>query len=532
MLVDEMTSSSFVKKNNSYSHCPLKKRPVTVVMPPTEEWQPAKAEIKEEAVDGADEVQEPENLSTKPEDLRKTAPKRHRSVSPPPTRPELVHYPAAAVKRSPSPCAVQQHSQKSIVPASPVSSSPLVQHHHQSPTMPSYQLNYPLYPTKANTPPAAPMPIHPAAKRVRVEVLKHDASPATVSVPLHHHHSHFMAGSGSPPTTANEPASYGPLGYGRAALHHPTPLLPYAPYCYPEAVYSTGFHVAAYAHHSSPEHHHHQQSVSPSPPHPTLTSNSYAPLGSAVQRPRPYWASPEHCGLSPTGSLRSPPLVTPEDLSSPGSDSGRSSAGSTTVGSSCSSHIKIKSPVSSTFGSSSSSSSSTSSSSSLSLTSPGSPRYKCPDCQKSYSTYSGLSKHQQFHCSAAEGQTKKSFSCKNCEKVYQSLGALKMHIRTHTLPCKCDICGKAFSRPWLLQGHIRTHTGEKPFVCQHCNRAFADRSNLRAHLQTHSDVKKYSCASCSKTFSRMSLLTKHQEGGCPGVPVSGVSVPVPVPYGC
>uniref|UniRef100_T1ILA8 C2H2-type domain-containing protein n=1 Tax=Strigamia maritima TaxID=126957 RepID=T1ILA8_STRMM len=139
------------------------------------------------------------------------------------------------------------------------------------------------------------------------------------------------------------------------------------------------------------------------------------------------------------------------------------------------------------------------------------PRYQCPDCNKSYSTLSGLNKHQQFHCVT---QAQKSFSCKYCDKIYVSLGALKMHIRTHTLPCKCKLCGKAFSRPWLLQGHVRTHTGEKPFACQHCNRAFADRSNLRAHLQTHSDVKKYSCTNCSKTFSRMSLLVKHKDGSC------------------
>ncbi|XP_039280468.1 protein snail homolog Sna-like [Nilaparvata lugens] len=200
--------------------------------------------------------------------------------------------------------------------------------------------------------------------------------------------------------------------------------------------------------------------------------------------------------LSPTSSTSShshhslfygtsPPPVTPEDLSSPGSVASSTGSGNTRK---------------------------------RSKDSNDAPRYQCNFCSKSYSTYSGLSKHQQFHCAANEDSSaKKSFSCKYCEKVYVSLGALKMHIRTHTLPCKCKLCGKAFSRPWLLQGHIRTHTGEKPFSCPLCNRAFADRSNLRAHLQTHSDVKKYSCASCSKTFSRMSLLSKHCDGGCPGV---------------
>nr|ABP35754.1 snail1 [Capitella teleta] len=144
----------------------------------------------------------------------------------------------------------------------------------------------------------------------------------------------------------------------------------------------------------------------------------------------------------------------------------------------------------------------------------GPPRYQCDACKKSYATFSGLSKHKQFHCAT---HIKKEFSCKYCDKTYTSLGALKMHIRTHTLPCKCKLCGKAFSRPWLLQGHIRTHTGEKPFQCAHCGRAFADRSNLRAHLQTHSEVKKYRCKTCAKTFSRMSLLIKHQESNCPGL---------------
>lgn len=128
-------------------------------------------------------------------------------------------------------------------------------------------------------------------------------------------------------------------------------------------------------------------------------------------------------------------------------------------------------------------------------------KLRCQECERSFNTVAALRKHQH---------PRKEFACKYCEKTYVSLGALKMHIRTHTLPCKCTICGKAFSRPWLLQGHIRTHTGEKPYKCPSCDRAFADRSNLRAHLQTHSVVKKYSCSQCSRSFSRMSLLLKHQ----------------------
>lgn len=140
--------------------------------------------------------------------------------------------------------------------------------------------------------------------------------------------------------------------------------------------------------------------------------------------------------------------------------------------------------------------------------------YQCQECKKSFATQSGHAKHAQLHCT---NQIAKSFACKFCAKGYTSLSALKMHIRTHTLPCKCDICGKSFSRPWLLQGHVRTHTGEKPFACTYCTRSFADKSNLRAHLQTHLQTKKYSCPGCHKTFSRMSLLNKHTEGGCQGL---------------
>ncbi|KAF7392544.1 hypothetical protein HZH66_008377 [Vespula vulgaris] len=553
MLIDEMPRS-FVKKNNSYSHCPLKKRPVHVLL--NEDIPKA---IKEEIIDVVvDDIPEPENLSTKPEDLSRNA-ERHSSQ---PQQQQQQHHhhqqqqqqqqqqlqqqqqqqqqqlqqheisseplthqreypsrsPSPLIKPSPSP----------VIAPRPVSPSEHLHHHHLYPVHHLHHHQH--YPTKAITPPAGIAPIHPVAKKARVEVIQHESSSSTVvptttttatgtaavsasTAPLH-----FMA-SKAPlePLNLNTPveplAHYATPAWARSAPLYPPHYLPYPAayrYHHPGTELYPSYPMPAYPH-SSPEHH---SSVSP-PPHAALTCPT---IQKPIARSYAHWASPDHFGLSPTsslgsGSLRSPPPVTPEDLSSPGSDSGRSSAGSTSAGPTI---VNVKIEKSATSGSSTSLSSSSSATS---------PRYQCPDCGKSYSTYSGLSKHQQFHCAAAEGQTKKSFSCKYCEKVYVSLGALKMHIRTHTLPCKCHLCGKAFSRPWLLQGHIRTHTGEKPFSCQHCNRAFADRSNLRAHLQTHSDVKKYSCTSCSKTFSRMSLLTKHQEGGCPGVPV-------PIGYGC
>ncbi|KAE9534051.1 hypothetical protein AGLY_008787 [Aphis glycines] len=468
-----MMHHKLTSKKMDYSHCPLKKRPVHYV----------KSEyIKEEMdFDNTDECLEPENLSTKPQDLSvrcKTAAMAPLAVKKELSSPSYEHHPNAAVPLS----------------------SPYYGHpdHHQQQEQQRHRLQQqPFQPTAVKAGPLEPLCLNIAGA--------HHPAAAQAAVAAYHHHNNNNR-QYAPTTPRPVPAQYPNSGYLAGFMYHS-----------PGTDGSVSAMLTAYP----PTVMAIARDASLSPP-AARTGSAFKPLlqltPPATAAVAPVRSPPPAVHLTwygrPAVSSSWSPSSAEVDSSSlqPPSSASSSSAMSPSYGPPQHQHQYQLQQQQYSGGESDASTVS-----GIKRESPSvSGRYKCVACSKTYSTVSGLTKHQQYHCTNDESHcAAKTFCCKYCDKAYNTLGALKMHIRTHTLPCICNMCGKAFSRPWLLQGHIRTHTGEKPFSCQHCNRAFADRSNLRAHLQTHSDVKKYSCATCSKTFSRMSLLTKHCDTGCP-----------------
>ena len=131
-------------------------------------------------------------------------------------------------------------------------------------------------------------------------------------------------------------------------------------------------------------------------------------------------------------------------------------------------------------------------------------RHQCEKCLKCF-TRSG---HLQAHLLIHAGE--RPYECEHCKQCFRQSGTLLNHLKIHNgKTCRCENCGKGFTRPDALQAHRRTHTGERPYECKYCNQRFTRPSTLLYHLNLHTGNKPYKCESCGKGFSQSGTLQKH-----------------------
>lgn len=76
---------------------------------------------------------------------------------------------------------------------------------------------------------------------------------------------------------------------------------------------------------------------------------------------------------------------------------------------------------------------------------------------------------------------------------------------------RCSYCDKGFTNFSGVERHERVHTGEAPFRCNQCHRSFKQRGSLKDHLRTHSSDSPFTCSNpgCTKRFRHRQSLHRH-----------------------
>lgn len=103
--------------------------------------------------------------------------------------------------------------------------------------------------------------------------------------------------------------------------------------------------------------------------------------------------------------------------------------------------------------------------------------FSCKNCDKVYTSLGALKMHIRTHTLPCK--------CDICGKAFSRPWLLQGHIRTHTgeKPFSCQHCHRAFADRSNLRAHLQTHSDVKKYSCTTCSKTFSRMSLLTKHLE-------------------------------------------------
>ncbi|XP_062554376.1 zinc finger protein 420-like [Armigeres subalbatus] len=138
-------------------------------------------------------------------------------------------------------------------------------------------------------------------------------------------------------------------------------------------------------------------------------------------------------------------------------------------------------------------------------------RFQCEMCDRSYTLFSSLRKHQNLHTKS------NAFICKTCGRAFVKASTLALHERRNhdeNARYKCEGCGKTFRTiGHLLDHRNRTqHFAGKPHICEGCTTSFVEAEQLEEHLKICTETEANRpcfCGLCSNDFPSLVVALAH-----------------------
>ncbi|XP_058448935.1 zinc finger protein 184-like [Malaya genurostris] len=141
----------------------------------------------------------------------------------------------------------------------------------------------------------------------------------------------------------------------------------------------------------------------------------------------------------------------------------------------------------------------------------GQKRFQCDKCDRSYTLFSSLRKHQNLHTKS------NAYICLKCGRAFIKASSLALHERRNhdeNANFSCEGCGKTFRTiGHLLDHRTRTqHYAGKPYICEGCTTTFRLPDELKEHQITCTETEANRpcfCGLCSENFASLTIALEH-----------------------